>query len=115
MFVQMVPLCFVTRADYPKFRRIAKDGYAMPDSYDVYLARLQNYAEALEEQGGVAYQIYIKPAELLRWCDGEGREVTADARGSYALMRLKEFELSATRDKRAESSPVSKFVSNSQN
>ena len=76
--------CFVTRGDYDEFRRISVDGDSMPAEYDVFASNVQQFLDRIQNQGGAAVKMYIKPAELLAWCRAQGRDVDSNSRAEYA-------------------------------
>jgi hypothetical protein len=79
--------CFVERDDYDEFRRVSADGGGMDETYDAWLNRIEQFEKAMEQQGGHAQRIVIKPAELAAWCQSQGKEVNGPARADYAAQR----------------------------
>jgi hypothetical protein len=88
MTTPAIGFCFVSREDYPEFRRISVDGDAMADEYDGFVTHIEKFQSEMKKQGGAAIKLYIKPEELLAWCESKGRPVDSNARAEYAARRL---------------------------
>jgi len=76
--------CFVAAEDYAELKRISIDGHTMASDYTVFAKKVQDFLDSVNNQGGFAVKVYIKPAELLAWCEERGRPVDSSARAAYS-------------------------------
>jgi hypothetical protein len=79
-----VTFCFVSREDFEDYRKVSIDPDSIATDYDVFVKKLDEFAEGIRAQGGVAIKVYIKPAELAAWCHSKGRRIDASAKATYA-------------------------------
>ncbi len=87
--IAIIAHCFVSRSDWPAWRKINSD---ISIDYDAFLERLKKFCEEVAKKGGRAVKVEVKPDVFLAWCRRTSRNIDATARGDYAATRLIELE-----------------------
>jgi hypothetical protein len=77
-------LGFVSREDYVEFRTVCVDGAALPSDYGAFMKDYNQHLQSLRAEGISPTQMSIKPAQLVAWCNANGRAVDSKSRVQYA-------------------------------
>jgi hypothetical protein len=69
--------------------RIAPDAKKLERTYEEWREFAANGIKALEQGGVKVSKIDVDLAELVEWCDREGRQPDADSRAAFGAERLR--------------------------
>ncbi len=73
-----------TAEDYRDLLAIVTDADILPDTYEDWLAKAEDFEKEIKAKGGRALRAYIEPGNFPKWCTDNGCDVNAYGRAEFA-------------------------------
>jgi len=70
--------------DYDRMKRMFKDGFRLPDTFEEWLDRAEKAAAQLTADGYVVIRAPLDPETFPKWCRDHGLEMTTETRSIYS-------------------------------
>jgi hypothetical protein len=84
MAVEAIGISWYKPEDYDRMKRMFKDGWKLPDTYEEWLAEAEKAAAQLTAQGFVVVRSPLDPKAFPEWCRARGLEMTGETRSVYS-------------------------------